>query len=800
MSRRPLLSAALVVGVVSLAAAQTPPAPTAVPSPRPESLLPDDTLIYLGTDDLDTTVAKSKASPFGQILAEKEVSDFLAKPIGDFRKMVDLGLAMAKQNPALAGVELDLDKLFAGPYGRAFVAVTGVKLPAAPAFDPATLDLGIVIGLEPKKGASDPLATLKTVLVALAGQEGGPLKVETVQATGFTYDKLQAPGGAPPLCFANAGGLSLFTTSERALTGVLQHVQTPGTSLATSAAFARCVAAAGAPSAGDVVVFAQVGRVMELARNVAELGLDQAKHTVTRTDEQGKVVTTTEPEPRAVMIRKIVEQLFDAGKLTSLGPSYATSTWRDGVCVATAYSESDPSQGGFAALEKNLPIDRDLLKFVPKNALEFSLGSFDVAPLWDMVMNGLKEAAPEIHGQAVGAIRAVETKVAGADAQGEPTWDVRRDLVGAIGGRVMTMKTPSTSSDLFSSGNLVGWIETPNPDALEKSMKYLFAIPGQMFDKPLNLKEQMHGDAKLETLDLGSLGPAALFAASLQPTYTIRQGKMWFSTNLRAIKKALDSQTTPPTENITANPDFSSHFVEPPQGAVVTSLSYSDTAKNFEKTYGALVQAIPMVMPQLQTMGFELPIDTALLPYGETISKHLFGTVSMSYRTGKTGHVTVSRGPIGPETGVWVAAGIGMIAAQAAQQAQQKQMKRAMQTDRAAVSAEPNATPKPAGKGEPADQAKGDLALLSSSVTAFVVEYGKPPATLDELTKPTKEYPKGVLQGAALPVDPWGHAYSYKSESDGKNGWTVTIWSFGPNGVDDHGDGDDVVQKTAQHG
>jgi hypothetical protein len=38
--------------------------------------------------------------------------------------------------------------------------------------------------------------------------------------------------------------------------------------------------------------------------------------------------------------------------------------------------------------------------------------------------------------------------------------------------------------------------------------------------------------------------------------------------------------------------------------------------------------------------------------------------------------------------------------------------------------------------------------------------------------------------------DPWGHAFVYSVRDRGK---TVTIWSIGPNGRDEQGQGDDIV-------
>jgi hypothetical protein len=489
----------------------------------------------------------------------------------------------------------------------------------------------------------------------------------------------------------------------------------------------------------------------------------------------------------------IIAKMLDLSKIAAIGPTYATAQWRDGTSVGLSYSEVDPNAGGLCALAAKQPVDVNLIKLVPKDALSFSIGSADLAPIWDTIFGALKEGAPAIHEMAMQKVHAFETTVAGADAQGNPNWDIRRDLLGVIGGHMMSVSTPGAGSMMGPGADSVFWIETSNPQTLEKSLGYLFAIPGQMLGNPINFKEQVYGDVKLKVLDAMSLGPLAMAAGSMQPTYCIHGGRFWFATTTKALKKAIDAEkppqpdpatgaVPPPRENITAKADFAKRWVDPPKGAIVTGVSYSDTATNFENTYQSLLGLIPMMQMGLQQQGIkDLPFDVSLLPTGEAIAQHLFGTVQLSYRVGDRAHMTQSRGPFGPETvlamGGLVAVGAGMIAYQ--------------QQHKAATDAHQRKAAKTA-KGDPVKQAQHDLADVTASITVYIITNNKPPASLDELTKPTPDYPKGYTQGQPIPVDPWGHAYAYTT--DGKDNYK--IWSFGPNGVDDHGTGDDVVPSN----
>jgi len=748
---------------------------TAAPSLRPESILPQGTLIYFGTDDLDGLVQRTKTAPMGKILVEQEVKDFLAKPLGDLRKAIDQGVAMAKQVPGLESVELDVDKILAGPYGRAFFAFTQFDL----AFkdgrpDPASIDIGLVIGLEPRAGAVDLFGLVKQIVTQVtASASHGELKFESVTVEGLTYERMRNPEAAVSLCFANVAGMPIVSLSEKSMAAIAHTLKTPGSSLQSDPDYARCVAAVGAPAPGDLVVFAQVGRIIDVTGRIAVAAINASD-----TQEGHKDIAT------------IVEKGLAASKLAQIGPAYATSQRKDATSINVSYNEIDPKAGGLLALAAGKPVDLSLIKVVPKNAIAFSLGSFDVAPVWDTVVATMKDAAPAQHDEVMGMLKAFEAQLGGADAEGNPKWSLRRDLLGVLGGRMMSMTIPSAGLLFGPGGDTVGWIETSNAEQLAKSLALVLAfVDTQLADNEgfkIKFKEQAYGDVKLQVLDTSKLGMLAMAAGSMQPSWCIHDGKFWFGTTTKSLKKALDEQkpatpadpNVPPPENILAKADFAKRWVEPPAGTVVTSVEYGDTATIFENTYQQLMQVVPM----LTTTGVmkDIPIDISLLPTAEAIGQHLFGTVTVSYRVGDHGHMTQSRGPFGPEAAVVLG---GVIAGVATMVAYQKE--HALTAEHAGAKRSKGGVPAPV---DPSQKVDADFADLSASITVYIIANNKPPAELADLTKPATDYPKGYTQGQPLPVDPWGHAYAYST--DGKDDYK--LWSLGPNGIDEKGAGDDI--------
>ena len=86
--------------------------------------------------------------------------------------------------------------------------------------------------------------------------------------------------------------------------------------------------------------------------------------------------------------------------------------------------------------------------------------------------------------------------------------------------------------------------------------------------------------------------------------------------------------------------------------------------------------------------------------------------------------------------------------------------------------------------------AKTQLNQLVSACTAYQLDCGSPPATLEGLINPPDDVPEGkwkgpYLQKTAVPKDPWDQDYIYEA-----NGENFTIYSTGKNRVG--GDQDDI--------
>lgn len=85
--------------------------------------------------------------------------------------------------------------------------------------------------------------------------------------------------------------------------------------------------------------------------------------------------------------------------------------------------------------------------------------------------------------------------------------------------------------------------------------------------------------------------------------------------------------------------------------------------------------------------------------------------------------------------------------------------------------------------------AKAQLNSFNSAITAYQLDVGRPPATLDALVNPPDDVPEGKWKGPylpkAVPLDPWDQQYNYFADGD-----NFTISSKGKDGLE--GTDDDI--------
>jgi general secretion pathway protein G len=99
------------------------------------------------------------------------------------------------------------------------------------------------------------------------------------------------------------------------------------------------------------------------------------------------------------------------------------------------------------------------------------------------------------------------------------------------------------------------------------------------------------------------------------------------------------------------------------------------------------------------------------------------------------------------------------------------------------------APPLAGNRDERLTRAQADLDTLRSAIKLKIANDGAPPTDAQGL-EVLAYGPSQELEN--IPPDPWGHAYAYR-RIDAAPGYTV--YSLGPDGIDQRGGGDDVTSR-----
>jgi hypothetical protein len=261
--------------------------------------------------------------------------------------------------------------------------------------------------------------------------------------------------------------------------------------------------------------------------------------------------------------------------------------------------------------------------------------------------------------------------------------------------------------------------------------------------------------------NMGMLSPKVAFAQL--------EGRLIFSLSSTALKgelKRILGGGTPKMRDFLGKYD-----IDLPSGS--RSLVVFDWGVFFSK----LLLLAKMLGPMA---GDALPFDLNLLPPPETFGRYLKPTLHLGRRV-EGGFLREHRSPFGVLTWGGLVAGaliVGRVSAGGP-------------TVIASADAQPlrhsGSTEDPL-QDDAYASSEAVLRDLKSGLAIYKIENGSLPESLDLLVAPTEAYPKGYLARPTLPKDGWDNDFRYVKESNG-----YRLWSIGADGLDQKGDGDDLV-------
>ncbi len=167
-----------------------------------------------------------------------------------------------------------------------------------------------------------------------------------------------------------------------------------------------------------------------------------------------------------------------------------------------------------------------------------------------------------------------------------------------------------------------------------------------------------------------------------------------------------------------------------------------------------------------------LPFDVNLIPDPDVITRHFEPSIELRTRT-ETCMLYESRSCVGPESVAGLLLGVGLVAN--------------------AVVPKVMDSLGSAQRG----QCAADLVTLKSTVEMYAINNGgNYPDSLERLIEPDANG-RRYLRQTVVPKDPWGGAYLYDPDADDSG---PRLWSCGPDGVDNQGQGDDITAQSILDG
>jgi hypothetical protein len=190
-----------------------------------------------------------------------------------------------------------------------------------------------------------------------------------------------------------------------------------------------------------------------------------------------------------------------------------------------------------------------------------------------------------------------------------------------------------------------------------------------------------------------------------------------------------------------------------------------------------------------------LPFDVDAMPETETITQYFSATHVWS-QSGENGTYTLRRSPFGPEMGLGLVGLVGgallgfSVQAELPQRIGRPTSAGGSPEGDLATPTEPSAESEVSAEDLAARKAtRLTLQEVKLGLVIYKSETSRFPANLSDLLSPTQSYPRGFLNAVDLPVDGWGNSIEYSSGGEGP---AYRLWSHGPDGENNGGEGDDI--------
>lgn len=595
--------------------------------------LPAGTIGYVSMPDVRASLAELRSMPIGKMWREQEVQDFVADAMSTVEAMWEEGMSEARAQFEAGMLPFDPDEMVKMRIDGLSMALTQFGMSAPEGGGQPMPKFGMVVHVQ--FGDSAPIwknviATGVQMMTLQAGEmmstsvrDVGDVKMTTMQPSvpGMT-DGLEMG-----INMAWVGDGLLFGTLASDVEAMLQNLQSGADAgLAATAEWKSAMQRLDTQGT-EMEMFVRPGAAIDAVMDVASMWMELGPAGPTTGDEGGTWSSQASSVDLAAM-----ERAMDAIGLRSMGAMSMASTYVDGRAVTTAFvSSPEAGRKGLMAMDQT-PLDMDFLRWVPKDAVSFSASRVDLQTIYDSLTDALRAYDENVAEMMMAQLGQMEEMV-GLSLEG--------DLFGAFGTQLVTWSMPMAAFGQAAEQAYV--IPVRDPERFVQTVQTFATMSEGLFSVEKIERRgitvyQVRVDMEMDLM-MGGINPIA----SLLPTFGFKDGYLVVAYSTGDVKRAFArmDREDDPAGDIRSNPGFAKFLGDVPSGA--SSLAFRDWAAEFEGYYqlgSNLLALIPL--------DEEIPFDFALLPDSQTLTQHLFPSVSWSTATPE-GFATRSVSPFGME-------------------------------------------------------------------------------------------------------------------------------------------------------
>ncbi len=317
-------------------------------------------------------------------------------------------------------------------------------------------------------------------------------------------------------------------------------------------------------------------------------------------------------EKEFAMIKAILGQVG----LGNLGTMTARVGFSGPDLVSDSFVEvPQPRRGIFAASK---PVELSLFGMVDSQAMSATAFNYDLAGLYDGVMEAVRRASPnEVYPEIQEGLTEIESEI---------KLNIRNDLLGTLAGPVVSYTLPAGKMTEAPMGGFVVMAKLSDGARFEKTMTTLGELVAPQFKGMLQIGSQTTEDGR--TLHVWS-SPVLAFA-QLMPTWSIVDSQLVLGSNTALCQKAISQVASQgePAESLLDAEGFKKVTAQLPKDKDLLSLSYIDSQMQFTQMMMQFRQLWPVAVMGAMQQGIELPV---MLPALEHVAQEMQPACEYSY-------------------------------------------------------------------------------------------------------------------------------------------------------------------------